>query len=67
MADIRIECDTPQKDAIKLPNGAAIYVDGHKLRHVLSIVPNLTQMDEVATVTITLGVGTFMFGPKTQE
>lgn len=50
MADIRIV--TNGRD-FNLPNGASIYVDGHKLRHVLSV-----------TITITLAVSKFEFGPE---
>lgn len=46
-----------------LAQGGTLYINGHPVRGVMAIKPDLFTADEVATVTVTLAVRSFEFVP----
>ena len=47
--------------------GYELLINGNKVSGVLEILPNLTPVDDIASVTITLAVAQFKFEPKPEE
>ena len=60
MNDVRIVREAGQTYST---GSGQLYINGHKVMGVLSAEPNLTDPNEVASVTITLAVSTFTFAP----
>lgn len=41
-----------------------VYINGHEVSGVIAFTPNLLDTNEVASVTITLAVSEFVYGPE---